>query len=122
VDVKAYYPQLHLQVLTSISEGQPLVILEGYCCGLPCVSTKVGACSEMIDGLTEHDRLLGSSGLVTPVCNPQATAEAILQILLNPSLHQQMCETAVKRVTQFYDHQQMVAAYRRIYHHYRKQA
>ena len=115
VDVKQYYPRLQVQVLTSISEGQPLVILEGYCSGLPCVATRVGACSEMIEGLTEDDRQLGRSGLVTPVCNPQATAEAILQILLHPEVHQQMVETALQRVRQFYDHQQMVAAYRRIY-------
>ncbi|MBT9587499.1 GT4 family glycosyltransferase PelF [bacterium] len=115
VDVKQYYPRLQVQVLTSISEGQPLVILEGYCSGLPCVATRVGACSEMIDGLTEDDRQLGRSGLVTPVCNPQATAEAILQILLHPEVHRQMVETALQRVRQFYDHQQMVAAYRRIY-------
>lgn len=115
VPVADYYPQLHLQVLTSISEGQPLVILEGYCSGLPCVATGVGACSELIHGLTEDDRQLGPSGLVTPVCNPQATARAILQILTQPRLYEQMAEAAQARVTRFYDHQQMVGAYRRIY-------
>jgi glycosyltransferase involved in cell wall biosynthesis len=115
VEVKQYYPILHVQVLTSISEGQPLVILEGYCSGLPCVATRVGACAEMIDGLTEDDRKLGRSGLLTPVCNPQATAEAILHILQDSEVYQEMAETALRRVHQFYDHHQMVAAYRRIY-------
>lgn len=120
VDVRQYYPQLHLQVLTSISEGQPLVVLEGYCCGLPCVATRVGACAEMIDGLSEDDRRLGSSGLVTPVCDPAATAEAILAILEQPELHSRMSRTARLRVQQYYDHEQMVAAYRRIYSYQRE--
>lgn len=115
VPVADYYPQLHLQVLTSISEGQPLVILEGYCSGLPCVATRVGACAELIDGLTEDDRQLGPSGLVTPVCNPEATARAILTILSQPGLYEGMAAAAWARVERFYDHQQMVAAYRRIY-------
>ncbi|MBS2038139.1 GT4 family glycosyltransferase PelF [bacterium] len=115
VPVADYYPRLHLQVLTSISEGQPLVILEGYCSGLPCVATRVGACSELIDGLTEDDRQLGPSGLVTPVCNPEATARAILSILGQPEVYEAMATAARARVQRFYDHQQMIAAYRRIY-------
>lgn len=121
VPVADYYPQLHLQVLTSISEGQPLVILEGYCSGLPCVATRVGACSELIDGLTEDDRQLGPSGLVTPVCNPEATARAILSILSQPELYEAMATAALSRVRRFYDHQQMVAAYRRIYSNFAAQ-
>ena len=115
VPVADYYPQIHLQVLTSISEGQPLVILEGYCSGLPCVATRVGACSELVEGLTEDDRGLGASGLVTPVCNPEATAQAILSILTQPRRYESMVKAALARVQRFYDHQQMIGAYRRIY-------
>ncbi|MFN8606834.1 MAG: GT4 family glycosyltransferase PelF [Vulcanimicrobiota bacterium] len=115
VAVADYYPQLHVQVLTSISEGQPLVILEGYCSGLPCVATRVGACSELIEGLTEDDRQLGPSGVVTPVCNPEATARAILSILTAPETYEAMARAARLRVQRFYDHQQMISAYRRIY-------
>ncbi len=115
VPVADYYPQIHLQVLTSISEGQPLVILEGFCSGLPCVATRVGACAELIDGLTEEDRALGPAGLVTPVCKPEATARAILEILGQPGLYESMVKAAWERVHRFYDHSQMIGAYRRIY-------
>lgn len=122
VQVREYYPRLHLQVLTSISEGQPLVILEGYCSGLPCVATRVGSCSELIDGLSHEDRQLGPSGKVTPVCNPQATAEAICEILLQPEIYQAMSGAAYQRVRKFYDHQQMLAAFRKLYTYQRDRA
>ena len=44
------YGDLDLVVLTSFSEGQPLVILEAYACGVPVLATDVGACREMIEG------------------------------------------------------------------------
>ena len=50
------YGDLDVVVLTSFSEGQPLVILEAYAWGVPVVATDVGACREMIEGRTEEDR------------------------------------------------------------------
>ena len=44
------YGDLDVVVLTSFSEGQPLVILEAYAWGLPVIATDVGACREMIEG------------------------------------------------------------------------
>ncbi len=44
------YSELDVVVLTSFSEGQPLVILEAYAAGLPVIATDVGACREMIEG------------------------------------------------------------------------
>ena len=58
-------------VLTSFSEGQPLVILEAYAWGVPVVATDVGACREMIEGRGEEDRRIGPSGFVTRVAAPQ---------------------------------------------------
>ena len=43
VDVKQIYPRIDVLVLTSISEGLPLVILEAAAAGIPVVSTD-GAC------------------------------------------------------------------------------
>ena len=108
VNVREYYPTLDVQVLTSISEGQPLVILEGYCSGVPVVATRVGACQEMIEGLSTDDKALGPSGIVTRVGNPQETAAAILKILRNPDLKQRMSEAARQRVCRFYDYRQMI--------------
>lgn len=115
VNVAEWFPKVDLQVLTSISEGQPLVILEGYCSGLPCVASDVGSCRELLEGRTEEDRALGAAGIVTGVGNPESTAEAILEILTNPERHHQMTLAAHARVRRYYDHDQMVETYREIY-------
>lgn len=115
VDVKTYYPCFDVQVLTSISEGQPLVILEGFCSGLPCVSSDVGACREMINGRGEEDEALGPAGLVTWVGNPRQTAEAILKLYREPSLRQRMGQAGQQRVKRYYDQKQLLESYHNIY-------
>lgn len=115
VNVAEWFPKVDVQVLTSISEGQPLVILEGFCSGLPCVASDVGSCRELLEGRTEEDRALGSAGIVTGVGNPDATASAILKVLKNPDLHRSMAKAAHARVRRYYDHDDMVKTYRGIY-------
>ena len=56
------------------------MILEGSCAGIPVVATNVGACRELLVGISQEDQALGESGLVTPVVSPDATAGAIIQL------------------------------------------
>jgi len=119
VNVRDYFPTLDVQVLTSISEGQPLVILEGYCAGVPVVATNVGACKEMIEGLEPEDKELGTSGIITKIGNPEETAAAIIKILSDAGLRERMGVAARQRVRRFYDYRQMIARYRQIYETYR---
>ena len=44
-------PRIGLTILSSISEALPLVILEGYAAGVPTISTDVGSCRQLIEGL-----------------------------------------------------------------------
>ena len=48
VDVRDYFGIIDVLALTSLSEAQPLVILEAGAAGIPSVATDVGACREMI--------------------------------------------------------------------------
>ena len=48
-------PKTGLITLSSISEGQPLVILEGYAAGVPTLSTDVGSCRELVEGREGED-------------------------------------------------------------------
>jgi len=108
-------PQIGLMILTSISEGLPLVILEAYAAGLPVVATDVGSCRELIEGQTGEDRALGPSGRVVPIANPEATAEASLELLTNAELWQSAQQAAIQRVERYYNEPLLFANYRSIY-------
>jgi polysaccharide biosynthesis protein PelF len=115
VNVVEELSSVDLLVLTSISEAQPLVILEGGAVGLAMVATDVGSCSELLFGRTTEDRKLGEGGIITPIASPGATAEAILKLHREPELRAAMGESMRQRVIQFYDQDDMIDAYRDIY-------
>lgn len=115
VDVGEIYPRLDVLVLTSISEGLPLVVLEAAAAGLPTVATDVGACRELLEGRTPADRALGPSGLVTALGDPAATAEAILSLARDPGLCREMGRAGLARVRACYQESELVRRYREIY-------
>ena len=53
VDVRNYLGKMDFTLLTSISEGQPLTILESYAAHCPVIATDVGNCQELIYGPTD---------------------------------------------------------------------
>lgn len=113
--VEEMLPKLGLMMLTSISEAQPLVLLEGFASGLPAVATDVGSCREIISGSTTEDRELGSAGAVVSIANPEATAEAALSLLQDPARWQSAQQAGIARVEKFYTQRDMLANYQTIY-------
>lgn len=61
VNVLEYMKKLDFTVLTSISEGQPLSVLESFAAGRPCVTTDVGCCRNC---LTEWRAMSWQRGLL----------------------------------------------------------
>ena len=119
VDVKELYPALDVVVLTSLSEAQPLVLLEANCAGIPVVATDVGACKEMLVGRTAEDSKLGPSGVITSTANPAETAQAITGLLLNSDKYAEMSKTGRARVAAFYYRDNIFREYGDIYRSYR---
>jgi polysaccharide biosynthesis protein PelF len=117
-DVREYYRQIDVVVLTSLSEGQPLVILEANCAGIPVVATEVGACRELLTGVTPEDQALGPSGLLTPAASPQETAHALIQLWRDQERRQRMGRAGQERVRRFYHQDTLYAAYRGLYQQY----
>lgn len=113
--VSLLYPKLDVVLLTSLSEGQPLVILEAYACGVPVIATDVGACRELIEGGGDADRRLGPSGICTRVANPASTAAALCALAKHPEMRAAMGRAALARVTARYQLQQVVARYDNLY-------
>lgn len=65
-------------VLSSVSEGLPVSLLEYGLAGLPVVVTHVGQCAEVVDN--------GNVGMLVPPSNPEALAQALLTFIQQPEL------------------------------------
>ena len=106
---------IDVNVLTSISEGQPLVVLEAGAAGVPTVATNVGACSELIYGRDDESPKLGPGGEVTMLSNPRATAAAIRRLLTDQDWYDK-CATAIReRCKKYYDQRAVEQAYGDLY-------
>lgn len=114
-NVNDILPQLGLMVLTSISEALPLVILEAHAAGLPCLATDVGACRELLEGMSEEDCALGASGSIVPIADPEATAREAIRLLLDEDLWHRAQQAGLERVQRYYTLESMFGAYRDIY-------
>jgi glycosyltransferase involved in cell wall biosynthesis len=108
-------PKVGLVVLSSISEGLPLVLLEGYAAGVPAVSTDVGSCRQLIEGLDEEDRALGASGRVVGIADPQALAAVMLELMTDRQKWTAAAQAGIRRVEKYYAQDMMFARYREVY-------
>ena len=79
-----------LLVLPSYTEGLPLVILEAMAAGLPVVATPVGGIPEVV--------IHQETGLLVPVEDVQALGDAILRLLQNPNIKDEMGNKGLKMV------------------------
>ena len=117
-DVRDYYRKIDVLVLTSLHEAQPLVILEANCAGVPVISTEVGACRELLTGITPEDQALGPSGIITPTLSPQEIAQGIIHLWRDPGLRQRMADAGLARAERFYKEDILYESYRAIYEKY----
>jgi len=113
------FPQIGLTTLTSISEGMPIVILESFASGVPCVTTDVGSCRQLIEGgLNDEDKALGKAGEVLRVGDFKGLAEAYARFLTKEEDWWEASRTAVERVERFYNFNRFIKSYREVYGKY----
>ncbi len=110
-----FLASIDIMLLTSISEGLPLVILEAFSASIPVVSTDVGACREMIEGRTAPDQELGPAGVVTRIYSPEDTADGLIRLIQSPDLVDEMGEAGRERVERYYVESDIMDQYQRIY-------
>lgn len=108
-------PQIGLVVLSSISEGLPLVMLEGFAAGVPSVATDVGSCRQLIHGLDQEDQKLGRAGRVVRIADPEGLANACLELLGSASAWRAAQTAAISRVERYYRQEQMFDSFRQLY-------
>ncbi len=114
-DVAKIMPTIGIMMLTSISEAQPLVLLEAMTCGIPCIATDVGACSEILYGARGENPNLGHSGEVISIANPAQGVEMIDYLLKDPERWAQYGDNGRRRVLESYDETLMFDSYKKLY-------
>ncbi len=77
-DVRPVVAQSDVVVLPSYREGAPRALLEAAAMGKPVIATDTVGCRDVVD----H----GVTGLLIPVQNPRALADAMRQLLAQPEI------------------------------------
>lgn len=85
-EVEALYPGLDLFVLASHREGFPRAAMEAAACGLPIVATDIRGCRQVVEE--------GRTGLLVPVRDPVALADAIGTLAGDPARRRNMGRAA----------------------------
>lgn len=112
INVREYLGRMDYTILTSISEGQPLTILESFAAHKPVIATDVGNCSGLIYG--EEDTF-GAAGIITHIMNVDEISNAILILAENEPLRLEMGTNGYNRVMYKYKSSDMKATYQGIY-------
>lgn len=81
-DIAQVFAQCNIVALPSYREGLPKVLLEAAACGRAVVTTDVPGCRDAI--------VANVTGLLVPVRNVKALADAIQKLLENPDLRRRM--------------------------------
>jgi glycosyltransferase involved in cell wall biosynthesis len=115
VDVTEHFPRIHVNVLTSVSESQPLSVLEAGAARIPTVATNVGACREMLLGRADEHPALGAGGILTDVASPEQTAAAMGELLKDRDRRERLGAVMQQRVGRYYDLPVVDDAYAGIY-------
>lgn len=106
-DVPRLLAAADIAVLSSISEGIPLTLIEAMAAGLPVVSTRVGGVPEVVDD--------GQTGLLSPAGDDDSLAQNVLRVANSSELHTQMGRQGRDRAEAMFSEHRMHAAYLRLY-------
>lgn len=114
VNVVQWLGKFDFTMLSSISEGMPLSVLESFAAGCPAITTDVGCCRELINAVAEDDDL-GPAGFCVPPMHVQAMTDAMARMALNPVERRQMGIAGRKRVERYFLHEDMIRRYLEVY-------
>ena len=112
INIKDYLGRMDMTILTSVSEGQPLTILESFAAHKPMIATDVGNCYGLIYG--ENDSF-GPAGMITHIMNVEEIAQAMIDMAQKKEMRLRMGENGYKRVMAKYRIEYMQETYWKIY-------
>ena len=100
-DVAAVLAETTIACLPSYREGLPKSLLEAAACGLPIITTDAPGCREVV--------IEGDNGLLVPVRNVGALAEALKKLILNSALRQRMGGRSRDRAEKEFSSEQVIS-------------
>ena len=106
-DATQLLPALDIFVLSSLSEGISLALLDAMAAGVPAVATAVGGNREVI----EESR----SGILVPVQAPVVLAQALLALIHNPARRRELGAGGRRRVEEAFSFRRMIDDYEALY-------
>lgn len=113
VNVVEYFQKLDFTILTSLSEGQPLSVLESFAAGLPVVTTDVGSCSELILGIPPDT--FGRAGYFVPPMQREKLADAMEILASSREVRLNMGKIGQMRASAYFRYNTMLTKYRDLY-------
>jgi glycosyltransferase involved in cell wall biosynthesis len=106
-DIKALLHSFSLFALPSLAEGTPVSLLEAMASGLPVVASHVGGIPEVVTN--------GEHGLLVPVGDADALAQALARYAREPELGLQHGRAGRARVEDRFSMRAMLASYGALY-------
>jgi glycosyltransferase involved in cell wall biosynthesis len=98
---------LDVLVVPSLSEASGLAAMEGMALGVPVVATRTGGLEEIVED--------GVSGLLVPIADDQAIAEAVARLIDRPDLAHRLRTHGCDRARERFGAQRMTDEYLRMY-------
>ena len=99
-EMPAWYSSMALLVQPSWHEGWGYNVLESACSGVPAIGTRISATVDAI--------LDGRTGVLVPVKDPKAMADAIVRLLKDGQLRRQLGEAARQRALREFSQESIV--------------
>lgn len=106
-DIPELLHLLDIFVLSSISEGLPLSVVEAMAAGKPVVVTNVGGLSEVVTD--------GVDGYIVPPAQPEALADKLLKLAEDKSLREKMGAIGFDNVKVEFSLETMISRYENLY-------
>lgn len=99
-DMPALFRSVHCVVLPSYREGLPKGLIEAGACALPLVTTDVPGCRDVVTNNVD--------GLLVPVRNAKALADAIARLHADPTLRRRLGDAARLKALAEFDERSVV--------------
>jgi glycosyltransferase involved in cell wall biosynthesis len=106
-EIHSYYATMDISVLTSLSEGLSLTLLESMAHGLPVVVTRVGGNAEVV--------VDGETGFLVPPRDVASFSEKVIALLRSPELRARLGRAGRHRVNEHFQIERAAARYLQIY-------